>query len=276
MSEQNTNEGRDRRSEREIRAERIKGIFRAQARTLAALFPKDGMTLVTRSMHTACQVSMSLEPDVTAESIASAAIACHHLGLEVPDHAYIYPHRNKRLGRNEAKLTIGPRGLILLAYNSGFVKSIVARSVFEGDEFEYNLGDNTITHRKAVDGRRPRGRTPEQMITHAYVLIDTRTEGRVMEVLTWEDIAFYRSFSKASTGPWLDNFEGMARKTALKRGLEFVPRSPLLSAAMRENEESAYEIPEEILAAVKRGQEAAREEPEQMPAAGYAEQEGAA
>ena len=95
-------------------------------------------------------------------------------------------------------------------------------------------------------------------------------------MLTAEDLGYYRGFSKASVGPWFDNYEGMARKTALKRVLEFVPRTALLSAALHESEEGTYEIPEEILAAVKRGQEAAREEPEQTPAAGYAEQEGAA
>jgi recombination protein RecT len=227
---------------------RVREIFRERARELAALFPKDGMTLVTRAAQTAMNIAAGLDAKVSAESIAEAAIACHHLGLEVGDQAYIYPFKGA------AKLTIGPRGLIALAYRSGFVRSIVARSVFDGDEFDYNLGDNSISHRKATSGRRERVNDrgevrqarPEQLITHAYCLIDTTTDGRILEVLTAEDLAFYRGFSKASNGPWFDNFEGMARKAATTRGLEFVPRSPLLSAALRETEEGTYEMPESM------------------------------
>lgn len=232
------------------RSERIKGLFRARAKELASLFPRDGMVMVTRAVQTACSASMKLDPDVTAESIAEQAMALHHLGLELGDQAYIYPYKDK--GVPKARLTVGPRGLIALAYRSGFVKSIVARSVIEGDEFDYNLGTNEITHRKSLEGRRPKGRTPEELITHAYVLIDTTTDGRILDVLTWEDIGFYRSFSKASSGPWFDNYEGMCRKTAIKRGLEFVPRSPLLSAAMAETEEGAYEVPAEISDLIER------------------------
>lgn len=227
------------------RKDRIRSIFRSRAKELAALFPKDGMVMLTRAVATACNVSDTLKPNVTAESICEAAMACHHLGLEVGDQAYIYPFKDG------AKLTVGPRGLVALAFRSGFVKSIVARAVFDGDDFTYNLGTNDILHMKALEGRRPKGKTPEQMISHAYVVIDTTTDGRILEVLTWEDLAFYRSFSKANTGPWFDNFEGMCRKTAIKRGLEFVPRSPLLSAALRENDDGTYAVPEELLVAAR-------------------------
>jgi recombinational DNA repair protein RecT len=73
----------------------------------------------------------------------------------------------------------------------------------------------------------------------------------VLEVLTAEDLAYYRGFSKASSGPWFDNYEGMCRKTVLKRGLEFVPRSPLLVASLRETETGGYEIPEDMWEAAK-------------------------
>lgn len=245
------------RTARAERAEKIKSIFRSQIKTLEGLFPKDGRTMVVRAVATAVSVSNRLEDRVTAESIAEQAIACHHLGLEVGDQAYIYPFKT------EAKLIVGPRGLIALAYRGGFLRSLVARSVFDGDEFTYNLGDNSLLHRKLVGNaehsRRPtwtdeRGEVrpvePQQLITHAYAVLDTTTDGRTIEVLTWEDLAYYRGFSAAKSGPWFDNFEGMARKTAVKRILEFVPRSPLLSAALAETSEGAYELPDEIASIV--------------------------
>ncbi|HSM93424.1 MAG TPA: recombinase RecT [Anaeromyxobacteraceae bacterium] len=240
-----------------VRANRIRYIFQQKAKELAAVFPKDGPTLVARAQATALSGANALHPDVTADSIAEAAIACHHLGLEIGDQAYLVPYKDK--GVPKAKLMVGPRGLIALAYRSGFVKSIVARTVFDGDEFDYNLGTNEISHRKALHGRREwtneetgqtRRPTAEQAITHAYVMIETTTDGKILEVLTWEDIAFYRSFSKADSGPWFENYEGMCRKTAIKRGLEFVPRSPLLSAALRETSEGHYELPADLAAMV--------------------------
>ena len=246
------------------RADRITHIFRARYRELAGLFPRDGETMVNRARLTAVQVSMGMGQNVTAESIAEAAIACHHLGLEVGDQAYIYPYGPT------AKLTVGPRGLIALASRSGEVKSIKACSVFKGDDFVYDLGDDSIHHVKALSGRRPAKVHPEYLITHTWAKIITRQDGPILEVLTAEDIAFYRSFSKATSGPWFDNYEGMCRKTALKRVLEYVPRSPLLAAALREQEDSTYEIPEEIMEAMRsrqaNGKATAQPEPEPQPA----------
>jgi recombination protein RecT len=237
-----------------VRAERIDEIFRGQWKALLAIFPENGKERAARARATARSVSQALDVNVTAESIAEAALACHHLGLEVGDQAYIYPFKGR------AQLTVGPRGLIALAYQSGFVKSIKACSVFRGDDFAYDLGDDSIHHVKGENRRigehDERGEVrrvkPEKLITHAWAKIETRTEGRILEVLTAEDLGYYRGFSKASSGPWFDNFEGMARKTALKRVLEFVPRSPLLSAALAETEDGTYAVPEELAEIVER------------------------
>lgn len=218
-------------------------IFRERFKILAALFPENGETLVARACAVACTlVNSPALHKAHVESIAERVIAAHHLGLEVGDQAYLVPYKG------EAQLIVGPRGLITLAYRSGFVRSIYACSVFRADVeaglFKYNLAAGTIAHEKAPAGRRE-GK-PEELITHAYCIAQTSTGGTVLEVLTAEDIAYYRSFSKASSGPWFDNYEGMCRKTAIKRGTEFVPRSPLMSAALRENEAGGYEIPDEI------------------------------
>jgi recombination protein RecT len=238
----------------------IRDIFRRQYRTLAALFPEHGDTMVTRACSIACTISRTVKADPA--SIADTAVACLHLGLEIGDQAYAVPHGGR------AGLIVGPRGLIALAYRSGFVKSIEARSVFRGDEFEYELGDKPfIRHRKATEGRRPpKNADVAKFVTHAYVVIETKTDGVIREVLTAEDLAFYRSFSKANNGPWFDNFEGMARKTAIKRGLEFVPRSPLLASALRETERGTYEIPDDVMAAALARAKGDEEQPGTAPA----------
>lgn len=218
--------------------------------------------MVNRACAVACAVvNTSALEKAAVDTVCERVIAAHHLGLEVGDQAYLVPYGG------QTNLIIGPRGLIALAYRSGFVKSIYAASVFKADVeanlFSYNLATGEISHEKATSARRT-GSNPEQLITHTYCLVHTTTGGRFAEVLTAEDLAYYRSFSKAKSGPWIDNFEGMARKTAIKRGLEFVPRSPLMSAALKENEVGGYEIPEEMWEQAK--MRAAGHVAEQVPA----------
>lgn len=235
---------------------KIKAIFRTQYRQLAALFPEGGDTMVNRACaaavvaaretHTTGKSKGQLKlGNASAETIAEKVIAAHHLGLEIGDQAYLVPYGD------DVQLIIGPRGLVALMMRSGFVKSIVARSVFEADVeaglFAYDLGTKPfITHKKAPVARRAGN------IVAAYAIVETVTDGQIIDVLTWEDIEYYRSFSKAgSGGAWDTAYEGMVRKTAIKRIAEFVPRSPMLSAALREDDHGAYEIPDEIMNAAR-------------------------
>jgi recombinational DNA repair protein RecT len=86
----------------------------------------------------------------------------------------------------------------------------------------------------------------------------------MIKVLTSEEIGYYRGFSKAKSGPWIDNYPGMARKTAIKRAAALVPGSPLMAAALKENEVGGYEIPEEMWEQAK--QRATGGVSEQVPA----------
>ncbi len=139
--------------------EAVTRVFRQQYRLLAALFPRDGEVMVARAAAVArTLVRQTGLSRVNPEQLAAKIIACHHLGLEVGDQASLVPYGDG------VELVIGPRGLIALAYRSGFVKSIVARSVFEADHvdglWDYDLGDSAyIRHRKAPAGRRARTST---------------------------------------------------------------------------------------------------------------------
>lgn len=241
----------------------MRGMFRERHKLLAALFPENGDTLVARACAVACGlVNTDALNTANVASMGERVIAAHHLGLEIGDQAYLVPYKG------DVQLIVGPRGLIALAYRSGFVRSIYATSVFHADVearlFSYNLATREVDHQKAPSGRRGgadgKPARAEALIDYAYCVIETTTGGIVLEVLTREDIAYYRSFSKASRGPWFDNYEGMCRKTVIKRGLEFVPRSPLLAAALKETETGGYEIPEEMWQQAKLRASGGREE----------------
>lgn len=243
----------------------MKRIFRERYKLLAALFPTNGEVLVNRACAVACSVvnTEALEK-AAVDTIVEKVIACHHLGLEIGDQAYLVPFKG------QTNLIVGPRGIVALMYRSGFVRAVTNDVVYRADtepgaggSFSYNQATNDISHVKATRGRYAGG-SPEQLITHSYAVIDTTTGGRCVKVLTAEDIAYYRAFSKANRGPWFDNYPGMARKTALKRVSEGIPRSPLMAAALKENEVGGYEIPDEMWEAAK--QRAEGRAVEQVPA----------
>lgn len=227
---------------------RIRAIFTEQKALLVRLFPKDGETMVARAVSSALAAARkpnektgrpALEA-ISAELIAERCVAAHHMGLDPTSECYLVPYGAT------LQLIIGPRGLVRLMMNSGFVKKIEARAVREGDTFDYDLGDEGfIRHKKGPNNR-------EGAVTHAYAFIETTTGGKIREVCTVDDIEFYRSKSKQANGPmWTENYEGACRKTMIHRIAEFVPLAPVMAAALRQNEQGGIEIPEEVWKAVR-------------------------
>ena len=235
---------------------KITEIFRSQFKGLAALFPKDGAVLVARARQCAIMACREIDKKTgkprlaaaSAESIAEKSIAAHHLGLEVGTEAYLVPYAN------EVQLIIGPRGLIKLMYRSGQVRAVESESVYDGDTFDYTLGDEpSIRHKLGQDRH-------AKQLTHVWIVVTMREGGKVRKVLTREDLEYYRSKSKQSNGPmWTENYDGAARKTIIHRVAEFIPMDAITTAALREGEEGSVEIPEEIMAAV-RGKMAAQQQ----------------
>lgn len=86
--------------------------------------------------------------------------------------------------------------------------SLQTRVVYANDEYEFDAGSETVTHRKARLG------TERGEPIGAYAIARHR-DGRVMaEEMTLEDIAKVRSVSKASnSGPWKDWWNRMAEKS---------------------------------------------------------------
>ncbi len=154
-------------------------------------------------------------------------MACSVLGLEPNTplgHAYLIPFKNK--GIYECQLIIGYKGLIDLMNRSGVVSSVRSIPVFEGDEFEYELGLHAdIKHRpsKLLD----RG-VDASKLTHVYPVVKLRESGvePIWDVLNRAQIDARRKRSKASTdGPWVTDYIPMAMKTGIRQIATWVPSS---------------------------------------------------
>ena len=148
-------------------------------------------------------------------------------GLE-PDgrRAHLIPFANNRAGTVECQLIIDYKGLVELAMRSGDIASIHADMVCENDEFEVDRGE-VVKHK--IDYKKPRGGA------YAFwAVVRFKSGGCKYEVMTREDIDSVRSRSRAGqSGPWVTDYNEMAKKTVFRRLTKWIP----LSAEIRD----AYE-----------------------------------
>lgn len=157
--------------------------------------------------------------ECTPQSFLGAMMTAAQLGLEPNTplgQAYLIPFKNH--GRMECSFQMGYKGLIDLAYRSGEVSIIQAHTVYENDEFTYELGlDPQLKH---IPAKRNRGEP-----IAFYAMFKTKSGGYGFQVMSLEDVkAHAQKFSKSfGSGPWQTNFEEMAKKTVLKKVLKYAP-----------------------------------------------------
>lgn len=173
----------------------------------------------TRMVLSAVSVTPELA-NCTQDSFLAAMMNAAQLGLEPNTplgQAYLIPYKNYKKQVTECQFQIGYKGLIDLAHRSGEFKSIDARVVYEGDEFEYEYGlEPKLLHKPA---RANRGQPV--FYYGVYTLVNG---GFGFEVMSVEDVREHRKkFSKAKNSPWDTNFDEMAKKTVLKRVLKYAP-----------------------------------------------------
>lgn len=173
-----------------------------------------------------CMTAISQNPQLaecTPTSFAGAMMTAAQLGLEPNTplgQAYLIPYRDYKKGVSECQFQLGYRGLIELAHRSGDLQSIEAHIVYEGDEFEYQLGlEPKLVHKPAMTGR--------GNILWVYAIYKLKSGGYGFEVMSVEDVNKHKDkFSKAAGrgfSPWNDNWEAMAKKTVIKRVLKYAP-----------------------------------------------------
>jgi recombination protein RecT len=156
-------------------------------------------------------------------SLFRALIQCASLGLEpntAIGQAYLVPFRNNKTNSTDVQLIIGYKGYLGLARRSGELQSISSQCVYEGDEFDFQLGtDEKLRHV-------PCGEIDTKKITHAYAVAHFKGGGYAFEVMTRKQLDAIRAGSKASSfGPWKDYFAQMCRKTVIRRLMNYLPLS---------------------------------------------------
>lgn len=156
----------------------------------------------------------------TQESFFGCMMTLSAIGLE-PDgrKAHLIPYGT------ECTLIIDYKGLIELVYRSGDVSKIHADVVCRNDTFKYEKGEIKIHD---IDFGRPRGDE------YAFYCIITMKDGTSKcEVMSKDEVDKIRKRSKAGqSGPWVSDYNEMAKKTVFKRCFKWLPVSPEIKQAI--------------------------------------------
>jgi recombination protein RecT len=163
------------------------------------------------------------------DSLFGAVIQSSQLGLEPGSalgHAYLIPY-----GR-QCQFIVGYRGMIDLARRSGAIVSLSAHCVFENDFFEFEYGlEEKLKH---IPTKKERG-----SFSGAYAIAHLVGGGRQIEVMWKNDIDEVRKRSKcANSGPWVTDYQEMAKKTVIRRLFKYLPVSVEIQKAIGVDEEA--------------------------------------
>ncbi|OPY15027.1 MAG: recombination and repair protein RecT [Syntrophus sp. PtaB.Bin075] len=160
----------------------------------------------------------------TQTSLLACIMTCAQLGLE-PDQflgqAYLIPFKNnKKGGIYECQIIPGYRGYISLARRTGEVQTLSAQVVYENDEFSLCYGtEDKLEHRPAMNGDRGQA-------VGAYCVIKYKDGGYSFDFMSKGDIEKIRKRSKAANdGPWVTDWDEMAKKTVIRRHIKLAPLS---------------------------------------------------
>lgn len=177
---------------------------------------------------------MACEP----ASILACVVKAASLGLEFGGalgHIYMIP-----FGR-EATVVIGYKGLIDLATRSARVSSIKAVSVRERDEFQVFEGTEQRIHH--VTPRGDRG-----ALTDFYAIAHMRDGSKMFVVMSAAEVNAIRDKSKnGRSGPWVDHYEEMGKKTIIRRLSKVLPLSTEIQSALEQADaiDAEYEVLDE-------------------------------
>lgn len=129
-------------------------------------------------------------------------------------------------------------GLLKKLRNSGELASINAHVVYDTDQFAYELGDNeSITHKPSLGSSRGKP-------VAVYAIAKTKDGAIYREVMSVAEVEKVRSVSRAKdSGPWVQWWDEMARKTVIRRLCKRLPSSADVDQLLDHDNETFVQQP---------------------------------
>ena len=141
--------------------------------------------------------------------------------------AYLVPYWNSKKNCYEAQFMPGYKGLVSLAKDSGEVKNVYSRVVYDKEKFEIEEGlEPRLIHVPLPPAERGGNRG-------TYTVVEFKDGNKEFTFMWEEDIQKIRKRSKASdNGPWISDPDEMRKKTTIRRAMKTRDLSPALNKAV--------------------------------------------
>lgn len=202
----------------------LKDLLDKAAPSIAAVLPKHLTIARLTKVVLSC---VARKPELLAcspMSLVKAVMQGAELGLEVGGllgEAYLVPFKG------EIVLIPGYRGLIKLARQSGEISSLEAHVVSANDAFELEYGlSPKLIHKPFMTG-------DPGAVFATYSIARFKDGGHQADVMSLSDINAIRDRSQAAkAGPWITDFNEMAKKTVVRRMCKYLPLSPELARVL--------------------------------------------
>lgn len=208
------------------RGDTIYDLIKRQRSEIEAALPNVGVTAerLTRIVMTQLRVNEKLA-NCTPQSLLGALMLTAQLGLEPGPlgQAYLVPFGN------EVQFIIGYRGLISLAYRSGGI-IVSAYEICQNDLFDHNYGTGQVEHTFKLS--RDRGPT---VGVWAKAIMPTGQQSIL--VMTKAEVEEHRARSRSkNNGPWVTDYDAMAKKTVIRALCSQLPLSSEAQKAIAADE----------------------------------------
>lgn len=164
-------------------------------------------------------------------SVFASVIQSSQTGLEIGvlGQAFLVPYYDKTKRQYICQFIPGWKGLVDLVNRAGNA-SVWTGAVFNGDQFDYALGDRPFVLHK------PAGEDDPAKLTHVYAIGRVKgAEWPVIEVWSIEKVIRHRDrYNKVGDAHYsYKNIEMYARKVPLLQVLKYMPASPELARAIK-------------------------------------------
>ena len=175
--------------------------------------------------------ALQRNPDLLAcdrKSLFESVMQCAQDGL-IPD------GREAALTKFGQKVAYMPMvsGILKKIRQSGELSTIMAQVVYAGDEFRYWIDDDGehVQHTPMI-------MSDQDKPTAVYAIAWTNDGARYVEVMRIQDVMKIKSASRSgNSGPWVQWFDQMARKSAIRRLAKRLPMSTDLESVISRDDQ---------------------------------------
>lgn len=168
----------------------------------------------------------------TTTSLRDSVIKAAMYGLLPGRDCHILPFKNRKAGGTQATFVANYFGTLLALERSGKVRKAFAQAVYEHDTFTFDFLQEVYSHVPALVS----GKEPGAVIFYYGAVLTTDGAWHVEPMSLKELDGIRRRAPAHDEGPWVTDFDQMAKKTALKRIAKFVRLTPKMTELFTEDD----------------------------------------